>query len=95
MTEAPQKISIIILRDEVRSFGERAIMDFNGDLLTHCRKTYLRAFLSRITGMALSIASLMPKMLSAKHFNNQGIRYLRRWDEQIVMANPVWLFAIC
>ena len=29
-------------------------MDFNGDLLTRCGKTYLRAFLLWITGMALS-----------------------------------------
>ncbi len=26
-------------------FVERAIMDFNGNLLTRCGKTYLRAFL--------------------------------------------------
>ncbi len=32
-----------------------AIMDFNGDLLTRCGKTYLRAFVLWITGMALSI----------------------------------------
>ncbi len=37
---------------------KRAIMDFNGNLLTRCCKTYLRAFLSWIAGM--------PKMLSAK-----------------------------
>ena len=56
-------------------FDQRAIMDFNGNLLTRCRKTYLRAFLSWIVGM----------------LNNQGLQYLRWGDEQIVMANPVWL----
>ncbi len=34
---------------------KRAIMDFNGNLLTRCGKTYLRAFLSWIAGMALSM----------------------------------------
>ncbi len=33
----------------------------------------------------------MPKMLPAKQ-PYQGIQYLRREDEQIVMANPVSLF---
>ncbi len=37
-------------------------MNFNGNLLTRCGKTYLRAIISWIAGMALS----MPKMLSAK-----------------------------
>ncbi len=58
-------------------------MDFNGNLLTRCGKTYLRAFLSWITGMALSCL-----------LNNQGIQYLRREDEQIMMANSVSLFGI-
>ena len=31
------------------------IMDFSGNLLTRCGKTFLRAFLSWITGMALSM----------------------------------------
>ena len=35
--------------------SERAIMDFNGNLLTRCGKTFLRAFFSWITGMALSM----------------------------------------
>ncbi len=39
------------IRDDIK----RAIMDFNGNLLTCCGKTYLRAFLSWIAGMALSI----------------------------------------
>ncbi len=60
-------------------------MDFNGDLLTCCGKTYLRAFLLHVYRYP---ASLMPKMLSAK----RGIQYLRRGGEQIVLANPVWLF---
>ena len=46
---------------------KRAIMDFNGNLVTRCGKIYLRAFLSWIAGMALRYtASLMSKMLSAK-----------------------------
>ena len=32
-------------------------MDFNGNLLTLCGKTYLRAFCLWITGMALSMKS--------------------------------------
>ncbi len=34
---------------------QRAIMDFNGNLLIRCGKTYRRAFLSWIAGMALSM----------------------------------------
>ena len=49
-------------------------MDFSGNLLTRCGKTYLRSFLSWITGMALSMkelhvityGTLMHKMLPAK-----------------------------
>ena len=34
--------------------GERAILDFNRNLPTHCGKTSLRAFLSWVNGMALN-----------------------------------------
>ncbi len=34
---------------------KRAIMGFNGDLFTHCGRTYLRAFLLWVTGMAISM----------------------------------------
>ena len=40
---------------------KRAIIDFNGNLLTHCGKTYRRAFLSWIAGMALSMMALSMK----------------------------------
>ncbi len=47
------------LFDKVMMHGliinERVIMDFDGNLLTRCDKTYLRAFLSWIPGMALSM----------------------------------------
>ena len=62
----------------------RAIMDFNRNLLTCCGKTHLRAFLSWIAGMALSMKCCL--------LNDQGLQYLRRGDEQIVMAYPVLLF---
>ena len=52
---------------------QRAIMEFNGNLLNRCGKTYLRAFPSWIAGMALNTASLMPKMSSAKQ---PGLQYL-------------------
>ena len=66
-------------------------MDFNGDLLNRCGKTYQRAFLSWITGIVRYgyTASLMPKMLSAKQ---PGDPVFKEGDEQIMMANPVWLF---
>ncbi len=69
-------------------YSKRAIMDFNGDLLTRRGKTYLRAFLSWITDI---LHCWCPKCCL---LNNQGIQYLRRGDEQIVMANPLWLFGM-
>ncbi len=35
-------------------------MDFNGNLLTRCDKTFRRAFLSWIDGMALSMPAKQP-----------------------------------
>ncbi len=60
-------------------------MDFNRNLLTGCGKTYLRAFLSWIVGMALSMK------LPAKQ---PGAPVFKEGDEQIVMAKPVLLFDI-
>ncbi len=73
-----------------KAFTERAIMDFNGNLLTCCGKTYLRAFLSWIAGMALILHHWCSKRCL---LNNQGLQYLRRGDEQIVIANPVFMYS--
>ncbi len=52
---------------------KRVIMDFNGNLLTLCGKTYLRAFLSWIAGMAISMMSKMSaKQPGAQVFKEAG-----------------------
>ena len=66
------KIPSFIVCLKKKKHKQRAIMDFNGNLLTRCGKTYLRAFLSWITGMALS----MPKMLPAKQPGDPVLKWL-------------------
>ena len=52
-------LSVMFTIEEISSMKlasiQRVIMDFNGNLLTRCGKTYRRAFLSWIAGMALSM----------------------------------------
>ncbi len=66
-------------------------MDFNGDLLNRCGKTYQRAFLSWITGIVRYLRCSLAYLIK-HYFFCAGDPVFKEGDEQIMMANPVWLF---